>query len=120
MLELTVLGRDNEVVVTVSGMLDTLAAQELDRQLDDFASRPQSLVAFDLSALSYLNSSGIKSLVHLDRKLRICGKQLVIRGASSAILRIFGHCGLDAYFTFEGTVPMNRSLDVAAIGPLVT
>lgn len=87
------------LVLRLAGDLDTHAAGELDAAL---AARPlHADLIVDLTALNYLNSTGLRSFIRLHKLLAAGGHRLVFRGANAKILRIFHYCGLDAFFAFE-------------------
>lgn len=102
MLQLEIQQTPEETLLRLSGALDIRELPQLDTQLDALLSTCRPVVAADLSALGNLTSIGLKSFIRLERKLTICGKRLVIRGAPPHIKRVFEYCGLDVYFTFEG------------------
>lgn len=86
--------------MALCGELDTGAAQELDTMLEGLVPTLEGDLSIDLTGLSYLNSTGIRSFLRLDKMLKSKGKAFVFKGASPTIFRIFRYCGLDTYFTF--------------------
>lgn len=101
MLDLTITETPEETVLSIAGALDNSASSELDAQINLIITSSHRALVVDLSALSYLNSMGLKSFVRLERKLKVCGKALVLRSVPSHIRRIFEYCGLETYFQFE-------------------
>lgn len=94
------------MTIALRGDLDTAAAQDLDVQLEALTPLIPGKLVVDLGELSYLNSTGIRSFIRLDKALKPLGKHFVFTKATPRILRIFQYCGLDTYFTFENTVTL--------------
>ncbi|HEY9855928.1 MAG TPA: STAS domain-containing protein [Stenomitos sp.] len=103
MLQLDIQQTPAETILKLSGAFDTRELTQLDTRIGALVSTFRPLVVADLSQLRSLTSIGIKAFIRLERKLTICGRQFVIRSAPPHILRVFEYCGLDIYFSFEGT-----------------
>ncbi|MBU6429248.1 MAG: aminotransferase class I/II-fold pyridoxal phosphate-dependent enzyme, partial [Cyanobacteria bacterium REEB65] len=89
------------IQLVLTGELDTAAAQNLDVQLDALADNLGRDVTVDFSGLSYLNSTGLRSFLRLDKQLKALGRSLVLRGVNAEIYKLFYYCGLDSFFTFR-------------------
>lgn len=77
--------------VYVSGELDAATAPRLVAELpDDLAS--WATVVVDLSGVSFLDSSGAKALVDIDRR---CQGRLFVRSPQPAVGRVLEILGLD-------------------------
>lgn len=79
------------LTVYVSGELDAASAPGLVDQLPDDVARWASVV-IDLSGVSFLDSSGAKALIDVDRR---CGGRLFVRSAPPAVARVLEILGLD-------------------------
>ena len=91
----------DRTVVALRGELDTFAAQKLDAFLADLVSRAESPITVDLAELQYMNSSGLRSFLRLDKLIQSRGLSFVIRGTQRHVARTFIYGSLDAYFKFE-------------------
>lgn len=89
------------MAVALSGELDAMAAPDLEARLDVLLASHAGDVALDFSELTYLNSTGVRTLIRLDQRLKAEGHALSVKGVSSRILRILRYSGLDAYFSIE-------------------
>jgi anti-anti-sigma factor len=96
------------LTVALIGDLDSCAAQELDAQFEQLVPLVPAELTVDLGQLSYLNSTGIRSFIRLEKLLAPHGKRFVFANANARLRRIFQYCGLEGYFTF---------LDVDAADP---
>jgi anti-anti-sigma factor len=59
------------------------------------------IVVLDMSAVSFIDSSGIHAIVGLHRRLTSVGGRLRVEGASSHIVTVFGQTGLARMFGVE-------------------
>ena len=96
------------LTIALEGDLDAVAAEELDARVDALVTVPISDVFVELGALSYLSTTGIRSFIRLDKKLRAAGKRLVFRNVAPPVIRTFQYCAVDKYFIFE-TAPVAQS-----------
>lgn len=88
-LEITDVSRvDGTTTVVLAGDLDLAAAPALRRLLaKECALQPVELV-IDVSALEFIDSSGLSTLVRADKALSADGGMLVLRGASQRVRRL--------------------------------
>lgn len=88
--------RQGGSVVTMFGELDLASApglrQALDRAIDD-----PGRVELDMRGCSFIDSTGIATLVGAARRLREDGRVLQIRGARERVRRILQLAGLLSY-----------------------
>ena len=88
------------VCVAAIGELDLAAAPRLDRALRDAeADRPRTLV-LDLSALEFLDSTGLNVIVNAYRRAAIEGRELLVVEAPAHVQKIFSVTQLDRLLTF--------------------
>jgi anti-sigma B factor antagonist len=74
--------------IELQGDLDLQSAPALSEQLDELAARPAVLVIVSLANVSFLDSSGLRALVHGARGLEEAGGRLLVEGASGAVARV--------------------------------
>ncbi|HVM07710.1 MAG TPA: STAS domain-containing protein [Acidimicrobiales bacterium] len=90
------------VVARVVGELDAATAPVLDealRRVEDERQPPELVV--DLSAVGFLDSSGLSVLVAHHKRLRVREASFVVASPSSGIRRIFSIAGLDGVLTIR-------------------
>ena len=73
-------------VVAVAGEIDIATAQDLASVLNDFA---QESVIVDLSAVTFIDSSGLAILVEARRRMSSAGGQLAIDRVQPNVLKVF-------------------------------
>jgi len=92
--------REQEVaVVTVSGDVDADSASELRRTLDDLLVQGEQQFVIDLSAVEFMDSSGLAALVQLFKRVRIGRGDVRLCGLQPKVRRVFELIRLDRVFT---------------------
>ena len=84
-----------EVVVAVAGEVDFATGPELAERLLDLTDQD---VAVDLSAVTFLDSSGIAALVRANEALRPAGHRLRTFGERDNVLRVLEIAGVARLF----------------------
>jgi anti-anti-sigma factor len=74
--------------IDLHGAIDLDTAPALTQQLDDLADHQAILVIVGLSDVTFLDSSGIRALVHGARAIEDAGGRLLVEGASGAVARV--------------------------------
>jgi anti-sigma B factor antagonist len=103
-LEISIDKVDNATVMRPIGDIDLARSPSLRRHLAVvLAQRPQRLVV-DLSAVPYMDSSGVATLVEAMRLARDHRATLVLAALQSRVRSIFEIARLDMVFRIVGTV----------------
>jgi anti-sigma B factor antagonist len=85
-------------IVVVSGEIDLTTAPQLGESIAQFSNGD---VIVDLTAVEFIDSSGLQVLVVAHRRLADRGSRLVIRGASPMAMTVMEITGLDEVFDFD-------------------
>jgi len=94
--------RPDRIDVRVRGDLDTNAVFRLEPTLDGLTrSGPSKEVVFDLSELTFVDSSGLGVLVAADQRLRREGGTTRFLRAPDRVMRVFELAALDETLPFE-------------------
>lgn len=109
-MEFTQDQRDGKLVVTISGRLDAITAQELDTQCSKWLDQGQDKVVADLSGLEYISSAGLRSILAAGKRLKSAGGGLEFCCLSGMVLEVFNVSG------FTGLFPMHDSVEEALAG----
>jgi anti-sigma B factor antagonist len=78
-------------VIAVAGEIDMATAPELANVLNDFA---QDSVLVDLSAVTFIDSSGLAALSVAHQRTRDAGGQIAIGGVQPNVQKVFDITGL--------------------------
>lgn len=95
---------DQRTVVHVAGEIDVYTAPSLRRYLDDQIQRGARELVVDLSAVTFLDSTGLGVLVGRLRVIRGQSGSLLIVGARDRVLKVFTITGLDTVFPMADTL----------------
>lgn len=92
-LQVKRLARGDGVSLVLSGELDLSGTDLL---LDETRDVPDGgTLTLDLTSLSFMDSSGVKVLMNLDRRSKREGWSLVIENPRGQVLRLLKLCGFD-------------------------
>ncbi len=76
-------------VVTLRGELDLRAGAELEPELGRLTDCDHDVVALDLRALEFLDSSGLSMIVQVSQQLEDAGRRLVLVRGPQSVQRMF-------------------------------
>ena len=98
-----------DVLVWARGELDLASAPRLrEAMLGVLAGRNDAFVInLDMSAIDFVDSSGLGVLIAVLKRMRFVGGDLVIRAPSPSVRKLFGLTGLDKVFTVETDEALN-------------
>lgn len=105
-LRVTVDERDGDLVLRLEGELDIETTVFVLAAVDDehLAGITGALV-IDLAALTFVDSSGLAALLHLDQRARAAGTTLVLAHPRANLDRLLDITGVRHLLTVEGTAP---------------
>jgi len=92
---------DGAYVITVTGEADTLAAPQLQRELDAVTGNGAREVIVDLLGVPFLDSTILGVLLRTARRVRAEGGDVVLVSDDARLLRTFEVSGLVTQFRFE-------------------
>lgn len=75
-----------------------------------------SALILDMSGVDFMDSSGLRVILHLDEQLRSEGGALVLLGASEAVRSIIFITGLQQHLTVADTLQAATDLAIASRG----
>ena len=94
--------RDGEWIVTVHGEIDVATSPRLKTELVSLLDRDARTIVLDLSATTFIDSSGLGVLVGALKRLREHnGDAIVLRGLQEPVRRVFEITGLTDLFRIE-------------------
>ena len=94
---------EGRIVVKVTGPLDLPEVGDLRAVFANLTTIEGPDVVLDLSAVSFLGSSGMGTIAQLHQELADTGRHLSLRGASPMIRKAFGITGLDRMLDLEAS-----------------
>ncbi len=93
------------VYITIKGRLDADSAAEAERTVNDALGEDGSKLLFDLSALDYLSSAGLRVLLSAAKEIRRRDGKIVLCSLTEFVKEIFEVSG------FEALIPIEDSVD---------
>lgn len=94
----------NAVVVSLIGAADLGGADPLDRQITILSAQHPKNVVFDLSAMTFISSICMGSLVRYRNACTHWGGKVALAGATEAVLVALRRARLDQVFTLVDSV----------------
>jgi anti-sigma B factor antagonist len=95
-LEITTSARSGGGVrVELKGELDLASAPKLDEELRKAEERGAKLIVIDLQPLSFMDSSGLRTLLAADARAREAGRRLVLIRGDERVQRVLKITRLD-------------------------
>lgn len=80
---------DGSVTLALSGRLDSLTQSDLAKEVETVFESPLSELIFDLSALEYISSAGLRVFYSAKKKAQDCGATMKVVKASKSVREIF-------------------------------
>ena len=94
--------RENTVVtVYLKGRLDTLAAQEVSKELESLTDDASGTIIMDCTEMSYISSSGLRIFLTLRKAAAEKGGKVIVRGISNDIRSVFMMTGFLNLFEMQ-------------------
>lgn len=94
---------DKVTVVDVSGEVDLYHSPELLAKLTELIKQKQTSILLNFQAVTYIDSSGLASLIGAFQQLRPQGGQLRLANVSKPVQSVFTVARLDKVFTIHPT-----------------
>lgn len=88
----------NEVVLVLGGELDAHSARRLDDMVDDLLTRETSSLVIDLEQVSFIDSSGLRSLIRARQRLGDEPSSVRLRKPQPGTVRLLEITGLLEHF----------------------
>jgi anti-anti-sigma factor len=101
--ELTVERYDSVATVVVSGELDLATAPRLSAAVAEHGDA--KLLVLDMTPTTFIDSTGVRALLHADRRTAGSGSRLVVVAGDGAVRRVMELCGLDGRLTIVSDPP---------------
>lgn len=103
-LEIKTVTTDGRAVVQVRGEVDLRTSPRLRVLLLEAAANLSGPLLLDLSGVSYMDSSGVGTMVYVKRELERRGRRFVLIGLQQRVRGVFEITHLDKFFTIVENV----------------
>ena len=88
------------LLLTISGRIDTITAQELEKEIDEEYGNFKSLT-LDINGVEYISSAGLRVLIATQKKLKADNIPFVIKNVNATVGEIFRMSGFDKILKIE-------------------
>ena len=95
---------DDLAIVSVGGEVDLETASQLGDHALDALLDVSPHVLLDLTDVTFMDSTGLKVLLSIQRRADLAGGSFAVAGASRSVRKILTLTGLDQTFTIHETV----------------
>ena len=100
-MEIKVEKQNAVVTVYLKGRLDTLAAQEVSKQLEGLNEDASGTIIMDCNEMSYISSSGLRIFLSLRKATAEKGGKVIVRGINNDIRSVFMMTGFLNLFEIQ-------------------
>ncbi len=87
--------REGGVQLTLRGELDLSTIEKVEQELSRVEADGHDLIVLDLSGLTFLDSTGLRTIVTADQRARRAGRRVVVRRGPDTVHRVFTITRLD-------------------------
>lgn len=91
--------------VGIIGVVDSLAAPELERKLTALLNEGVKELLLDMEKTDYLSSAGIRTILRIAKRLDAAGGEVRFRGVHGVVLDVFKVTGVDRIFDLGDPTP---------------
>lgn len=103
-MNITERAEDGVTLFVLEGRVDTQGATELDEALQAAVSEGKYKMVLDMADVSYISSSGLRTLADVVTKNRDAGGDLKLAAVSRKVLRVLRIIGFDRFFSIYDTL----------------
>lgn len=100
-MKTTIQKMEDKYVVTLEGELDTSAAAEVEKKLQELYNINGKDVFIDCTHLDYIASSGLRILISILKGAKASGSKVVLQNVNEDIMSVFKLTGFVNLFEFE-------------------
>jgi anti-anti-sigma factor len=111
-LRVTTAVAGDQYVLTLSGEIDLGCAEQVgDLGVGSLESHGIRSLVLDMSAVTFIDSTGLTALVRMHQTAAAQSKRLSLRNPSPAVLKPLRLCALDTLLTIETSAPSQREFE---------
>lgn len=101
-MEIASTKKGNAVLIRLKGRMDVVTSSAFDQACDKIILGGDKSLVVDLGGLEYISSSGLRSVLALDKKLKGQGGKLLLCNLTGMVKEVFNISGFSSMFpTFD-------------------
>lgn len=97
-MEITKRKEKNVAIVAVSGRIDAITAPDFEKNLDELIAAGERAILIDLTALGYISSAGLRSILSSAKKLKALSGEILFTGLQGPVEEVFQISGFKSIF----------------------
>jgi anti-anti-sigma factor len=97
-MEITKGKEKNTVILSIKGRMDAVTTKEFDKTMSDMISMGENNFLINLSALEYISSAGLRSILAVAKKLKEKKGEVMFTGLQGSVEDVFKISGLHSLF----------------------
>ncbi len=97
-MEITKRKEKDVAIVAVSGRIDAITAPDFEKSLDELITAGDRVILIDLSALGYISSAGLRSILSSAKKLKVLSGEILFTGLQGPVEEVFQISGFKSIF----------------------
>jgi len=101
MMTTSIQEKDGKIIATLSGELDTAAAQETEKALQPLLKSEGKDVVIECTELEYISSSGLRVLLGILKQAQAVGSRVILKNVNDVIRDVLDLTGFVSIFEFE-------------------
>jgi anti-anti-sigma factor len=94
-LEVETKDREDGVQISLKGELDLSTIEKVEQELNRAEDQGHRVIVLDLGGLSFLDSTGLRTIVTADQRARRGGRRVVVLKGPATVHRVFTITRLD-------------------------
>lgn len=98
-MDIHVLEKDSFHIASVIGRVDAMNAMDFEKKVKDLIAQGAKTIVMDMTALEYINSAGIRSILLLAKSIRSSKGKMCFAGMQPSVEEVFDISGFKSLFT---------------------
>jgi anti-anti-sigma factor len=103
-VEIQTIKRDNVMVVSVTGRMDTITAPAYEQKLNELIVAGQKSFIIDFKGLEYISSAGLRGILVTAKAIKACGGKIIFANIRNAVKDVFDISGFVTIFQINDSV----------------
>lgn len=95
---------DNQIVISLSGRIDSTAAVEFEEKLIDIIDKGNNTMIIDFQRIQFISSAGLRVLLLAAKKVKPYGGKIVLCEMSKDVREVFDISGFSSIFDIQESV----------------
>ncbi len=109
-MEIKVQKRNDALVISVNGRIDATNSVDFENTVKGFVKDWKNNVVLDFSALEYISSAGLRSILSIAKQLKSENRDLMVACLKNVVKQVFEISG------FSKIIPVYESVDLIFSG----